>query len=87
MYISEIDGHTCILICVITYIVQNYMNIANILLCFKFYAYVYRFLESHWFIWCTQFNHLAMEMDVDDLKDWPARQVRIQYNLNNLISI
>ena len=49
--------------------------------------YMYRFLESHWFIWCTQFNHLGMEMDVDDLKDWPARQVRIQYNLNNIIGI
>ena len=39
-----------------------------------------RFLESHWFIWCTQFNHLGMEMDVDDLKDWPARQAATTAN-------
>ncbi|KAI4824961.1 hypothetical protein KUCAC02_020671 [Chaenocephalus aceratus] len=30
-----------------------------------------RFLESHWFVWVTQMNHLPMDIDHDKHRDWP----------------
>eukprot|EP00007_Cunea_sp_BSH-02190019_P008267 CAMPEP_0174238832 /NCGR_PEP_ID=MMETSP0417-20130205/12706_1 /TAXON_ID=242541 /ORGANISM="Mayorella sp, Strain BSH-02190019" /LENGTH=447 /DNA_ID=CAMNT_0015317719 /DNA_START=38 /DNA_END=1381 /DNA_ORIENTATION=+ len=38
-----------------------------------FYFFV-RFLESHWFVWITQMNHLPMEVDVDKQRPWLAMQ-------------
>ena len=36
---------------------------------------MFRILESHYFVWCTQFNHIPMEFDVEKYKDWPSLQV------------
>jgi fatty acid desaturase len=38
-----------------------------------FYFFV-RFLESHWFVWITQMNHLPMEVDVDRRRPWLTLQ-------------
>lgn len=35
-----------------------------------------RFLESHWFVWVTQMNHIVMEIDLDHYRDWFSSQVR-----------
>jgi len=35
-----------------------------------------RFLESHWFVWVTQMNHLVMEIDHEPYRDWFSSQVR-----------
>ena len=40
---------------------------------------IYRILESHWFTWVTQTNHIPMEIDYDKQRDWPAMQVRNRY--------
>ena len=35
-----------------------------------------RFLESHWFVWVTQMNHLPMNIDHEKQQDWLNMQVR-----------
>lgn len=35
-----------------------------------------RFLESHWFVWVTQMNHIPMHIDHDRNMDWVSIQVR-----------
>uniref|UniRef100_A0A674APV4 Fatty acid desaturase 2 n=1 Tax=Salmo trutta TaxID=8032 RepID=A0A674APV4_SALTR len=34
-----------------------------------------RFLESHWFVWVTQMNHLPMEIDHERHQDWLTMQL------------
>lgn len=34
-----------------------------------------RFLESHWFVWCTQMSHIPNEVDFDGAKDWVRLQL------------
>lgn len=34
-----------------------------------------RFLESHWFVWCTQISHLPMHIDTDKRQDWVSMQM------------
>jgi len=34
-----------------------------------------RFLESHWFVWVTQMNHLVMEIDHEPYRDWFSSQL------------
>ena len=41
----------------------------------KFYLIV-RILESHWFVWVSQSNHIPMNIDDDDAKPWFHLQVR-----------
>lgn len=36
-----------------------------------------RFLESHWFVWVTQMNHIVMEIDREPYRDWFSSQVRV----------
>ena len=35
-----------------------------------------RFLESNWFVWVTQMNHIPMHIDYDRNVDWVSTQVR-----------
>ena len=35
-----------------------------------------RFLESNWFVWVTQMNHIPMHIDRDQNRDWVSTQVR-----------
>lgn len=41
---------------------------------FRWYFFI-RFLESHWFVWCTQTNHIPMNIDLDKRKDWVSMQL------------
>eukprot|EP00069_Balaena_mysticetus_P009791 bmy_20292T0 len=34
-----------------------------------------RFLESHWFVWVTQMNHIVMEIDQEPYRDWFSSQL------------
>ncbi|XP_040894518.1 acyl-CoA 6-desaturase [Toxotes jaculatrix] len=34
-----------------------------------------RFLESHWFVWVTQINHLPMDIDYEKHQDWLSIQL------------
>uniref|UniRef100_A0A674AXN3 Fatty acid desaturase 2 n=1 Tax=Salmo trutta TaxID=8032 RepID=A0A674AXN3_SALTR len=39
------------------------------------------FLESHWFVWVTQMNHLPMEMDHERHQDWLTMQLSATCNI------
>ncbi|CAO2584655.1 Acyl-CoA 6-desaturase [Lemmus lemmus] len=40
-----------------------------------------RFLESHWFVWVTQMNHIVMEIDLDHYRDWFSSQLKATCNV------
>lgn len=44
-------------------------------------VYLVRYLESTWFIWVSQMNHIPMNIDYDKNKDWVSTQVRISFLL------
>lgn len=46
------------------------------LYCLWPYATFNRFLESNWFVWVTQMNHIPMHIDHDRNVDWVSTQVR-----------
>lgn len=39
------------------------------------FSWFCRFLESHWFVWVTQMNHIPMEIDSEKHRDWLSSQV------------
>ncbi|KAK2165373.1 hypothetical protein LSH36_51g03067 [Paralvinella palmiformis] len=41
-----------------------------------------RFLESHWFVWVTQMNHIPMEVDFEQEDDWVTMQVKSTCNVD-----
>uniref|UniRef100_A0A4X1VGV5 Fatty acid desaturase 2 n=1 Tax=Sus scrofa TaxID=9823 RepID=A0A4X1VGV5_PIG len=40
-----------------------------------------RFLESHWFVWVTQMNHIVMEIDREPYRDWFSTQLAATCNV------
>uniref|UniRef100_A0A3P8V9H5 Fatty acid desaturase 2 n=1 Tax=Cynoglossus semilaevis TaxID=244447 RepID=A0A3P8V9H5_CYNSE len=40
-----------------------------------------RFLESHWFVWVTQMNHLPMDIDYEKHQDWLTTQLQATCNV------
>ncbi|XP_036068244.1 fatty acid desaturase 2 [Oryzias melastigma] len=40
-----------------------------------------RFLESHWFVWVTQMNHLPMEIENEKHQDWVTMQLQSTCNI------
>uniref|UniRef100_A0A3P9KHY7 acyl-CoA (8-3)-desaturase n=1 Tax=Oryzias latipes TaxID=8090 RepID=A0A3P9KHY7_ORYLA len=40
-----------------------------------------RFLESHWFVWVTQMNHLPMEIDHERRQEWLTTQLQATCNI------
>nr|BBL33568.1 fatty acid delta6 desaturase [Hypoclinemus mentalis] len=40
-----------------------------------------RFLESHWFVWVTQMNHLPMDIDYEKHQDWLTMQLQATCNV------
>lgn len=40
-----------------------------------------RFLESHWFVWVTQMNHLPMNIDHERQQDWLSMQLDATCNI------
>ncbi|XP_064169835.1 acyl-CoA 6-desaturase [Anguilla rostrata] len=40
-----------------------------------------RFLESHWFVWVTQMNHIPMEIDHEKHEDWLTMQLKATCNI------
>ncbi|NXW54253.1 FADS2 desaturase, partial [Eurystomus gularis] len=39
------------------------------------------FLESHWFVWVTQMNHIPMEIDSEKHRDWLSSQMAATCNI------
>ncbi|CAN9499377.1 unnamed protein product [Ophioblennius macclurei] len=40
-----------------------------------------RFLESHWFVWVTQMNHLPMDISYEKHQDWLTMQLQSTCNI------
>ncbi|NXX14362.1 FADS2 desaturase, partial [Podargus strigoides] len=40
-----------------------------------------KFLESHWFVWVTQMNHIPMDIDCEKHRDWLSSQVAATCNI------
>uniref|UniRef100_A0ACB8G2H9 Fatty acid desaturase 2 n=1 Tax=Sphaerodactylus townsendi TaxID=933632 RepID=A0ACB8G2H9_9SAUR len=40
-----------------------------------------RFMESHWFVWVTQMNHIPMEIDREKHRDWLSTQLAATCNI------
>jgi len=49
---------------------------------FWFYTF-YRMLESHWFVYVTQMNHIPMHIDFDKKWDWPTLQNMATCNIEH----
>uniref|UniRef100_A0A8C4UZZ8 Cytochrome b5 heme-binding domain-containing protein n=17 Tax=Neoaves TaxID=3078114 RepID=A0A8C4UZZ8_FALTI len=47
-----------------------------------FCVYLPRYLESTWFIWVSQMNHIPMDIDYDKNKDWVSTQLHATCNVN-----
>ncbi|KFQ36606.1 Fatty acid desaturase 2, partial [Merops nubicus] len=41
----------------------------------------FEFLESHWFVWVTQMNHIPMEIDSEKHRDWLSSQMAATCNI------
>nr|KAG5713432.1 hypothetical protein BaRGS_024980 [Batillaria attramentaria] len=41
-----------------------------------------RFLESHWFVWTTQMNHIPMDVSRDQNEDWVTMQLKATCNVD-----
>ncbi|XP_046714854.1 fatty acid desaturase 2-like isoform X2 [Silurus meridionalis] len=40
-----------------------------------------RFLESHWYVWVTQMNHIPMDIDYEKHEDWLSMQLNATCNV------
>uniref|UniRef100_A0A8B9PA08 Cytochrome b5 heme-binding domain-containing protein n=1 Tax=Apteryx owenii TaxID=8824 RepID=A0A8B9PA08_APTOW len=45
-------------------------------------VYLPRYLESTWFIWVSQMNHIPMDIDYDKNEDWVSTQLHATCNVN-----
>uniref|UniRef100_A0A7N4UZ92 Fatty acid desaturase 1 n=2 Tax=Sarcophilus harrisii TaxID=9305 RepID=A0A7N4UZ92_SARHA len=44
--------------------------------------FIVRFLESNWFVWVTQMNHIPMHIDHDHNVDWVSTQLQATCNVH-----
>lgn len=44
--------------------------------------FIVRFLESNWFVWVTQMNHIPMHIDHDRNVDWVSTQLQATCNVH-----
>ncbi|OBS58746.1 hypothetical protein A6R68_10074 [Neotoma lepida] len=44
--------------------------------------FIVRFLESNWFVWVTQMNHIPMHIDYDQNVDWVSTQLQATCNVH-----
>ncbi|XP_045711290.1 acyl-CoA (8-3)-desaturase isoform X4 [Phyllostomus hastatus] len=44
--------------------------------------FMVRFLESNWFVWVTQMNHIPMHIDRDQNRDWVSTQLQATCNVH-----
>ncbi|XP_074087422.1 acyl-CoA (8-3)-desaturase [Macrotis lagotis] len=44
--------------------------------------FIVRFLESNWFVWVTQMNHIPMHIDHDHNEDWVSTQLQATCNVH-----
>ncbi|XP_053835242.1 acyl-CoA (8-3)-desaturase-like isoform X1 [Vidua macroura] len=52
---------------------------------FMVYYWLSRYLESSWFIWVSQMNHIPMDIDYDKNKDWVSTQLHATCNVKQSV--
>ncbi|XP_060119166.1 acyl-CoA (8-3)-desaturase-like [Heteronotia binoei] len=50
--------------------------------CFMAYYWLSRFLETSWFTWVSQMNHIPMQIDYDKNVDWVSMQLHATCNVD-----
>ncbi|NXS94134.1 FADS1 desaturase, partial [Jacana jacana] len=45
------------------------------------YYFIFRMLESSWFVWVSQMNHIPMDIYYDDNLDWVSTQLQATHNV------
>ncbi|KAL8182871.1 UNVERIFIED_CONTAM: Fatty acid desaturase 1 [Gekko kuhli] len=50
--------------------------------CFMAYYWLSRFLETSWFTWVSQMNHIPMQIDYDKNADWLSMQLQATCNVD-----
>ena len=48
---------------------------------------MFRIIESHWFVWVSQSNHIPMEIDYDKERPWLSLQVGSCINYTHLLLV
>uniref|UniRef100_A0A8C3JVX9 Cytochrome b5 heme-binding domain-containing protein n=4 Tax=Neoaves TaxID=3078114 RepID=A0A8C3JVX9_9CHAR len=64
------------------YFICEYPHFLAVLYDKCFCVYLPRYLESTWFIWVSQMNHIPMDIDYDKNKDWVSTQLHATCNVN-----
>uniref|UniRef100_A0A8C3MJN5 Uncharacterized protein n=1 Tax=Geospiza parvula TaxID=87175 RepID=A0A8C3MJN5_GEOPR len=49
--------------------------------CLLAYYFIFRMLESSWFVWVSQMNHIPMDIDYDKNLDWVSTQLLATCNV------
>uniref|UniRef100_A0A8D0BHQ8 Cytochrome b5 heme-binding domain-containing protein n=1 Tax=Salvator merianae TaxID=96440 RepID=A0A8D0BHQ8_SALMN len=60
------------------YMYGSLLGIKTVLL----YYLIYRMLESSWFVWVSQMNHIPMHVDYDRKLDWTSTQLQATCNVD-----
>uniref|UniRef100_A0A8C3QYF0 Cytochrome b5 heme-binding domain-containing protein n=1 Tax=Cyanoderma ruficeps TaxID=181631 RepID=A0A8C3QYF0_9PASS len=53
--------------------------------CIHLHLLLVRYLESTWFIWVSQMNHIPMDIDYDKNEDWVSTQLHATCNVNQSV--
>ncbi|NWZ70337.1 FADS2 desaturase, partial [Acrocephalus arundinaceus] len=60
---------------------SNYLVSPHLVEIVMVFSWFCRFLESHWFVWVTQMNHIPMEIDSEKHRDWLSSQMAATCNI------
>uniref|UniRef100_A0A8C8BEL7 Fatty acid desaturase domain-containing protein n=2 Tax=Strigidae TaxID=30459 RepID=A0A8C8BEL7_9STRI len=63
------------------YFICEYPHFLAVLYDKCFCVYLPRYVESTWFIWVSQMNHIPMDIDYDKNKDWVSTQLHATCNV------
>uniref|UniRef100_A0AAY4DZM0 Cytochrome b5 heme-binding domain-containing protein n=1 Tax=Denticeps clupeoides TaxID=299321 RepID=A0AAY4DZM0_9TELE len=65
----------CVCVCVYVWRQINVSAAPFLIVC------VFRFMESHWFVWVTQMSHIPMNIDYEKHDDWLTMQLKATCNI------
>jgi len=83
--VTFMDGVSCTLMHAIQAIIWYLFSLFNA--CYAnhntvLFFSLFRFIESHWFVWVTQMSHIPMKVDTDKKDDWFTSQLNSTCNVD-----
>uniref|UniRef100_A0A673A5K5 acyl-CoA (8-3)-desaturase n=1 Tax=Sphaeramia orbicularis TaxID=375764 RepID=A0A673A5K5_9TELE len=66
---------------ILSYLILSYLILSYLILSYLILSLISQFLESHWFVWVTQMNHLPMDIDHEAHQDWLTMQLHATCNI------